>query len=259
MEVFALQYDIVWEDRAANIATIRRILDAARPPADSMIVLPEMALTGFSMNVSRVAETSDRESETAFANLARDHQSWVVGGLVTRADDGRGRNEAVVLNPAGDIAGRYAKMHPFSYTGEQEHYASGDDPVVVDCGGLKVAPIVCYDLRFPEIFRTAVKRGAEVFVVIACWLEDRHAHWPVLLQARAIENQAWVIGVNRIGRDPKHRYLGGSCIIDPAGNITAEAGDDETAVSGSIDYERLRTIRTTFPALRDLRADWVRP
>jgi len=259
MNIFALQYDIAWEDRTANVATIRRLLNADRPPAGSMIVLPEMALTGFSMNVDRVAETSAWESETAFADLARDYQSWVIGGLVTRAADGRGYNEAVIMNPDGGTAGRYAKMHPFSYTGEHDHYASGDEPAVIDCGGLKVAPIVCYDLRFPEVFRTAARRGAEVFAVIACWLEGRHRHWPVLLQARAIENQAWVIGVNRVGRDPRHNYLGGSCVIDPAGEIAAQAGLDETVVRSPIDLEHLHAIRGEFPALRDLRPDWVRP
>lgn len=259
MHIFALQYDIVWEDRPANVATIRRLLDETKSPAGSMIVLPEMALTGFSMNVERVAESSARESEAAFVKLARDYQSWVVGGLVTRMDDARGRNEAVILDPGGAIAGRYTKMHPFSYTGEQEHYASGDEPGVIECAGLKVAPFVCYDLRFPEIFRTATRRGAEVFIVIACWLEGRHNHWPVLLRARAIENQAWVVGVNRVGRDPRHNYLGGSCVIDPTGEIVAKAGDGEAVVQSSLSLERLQSARAEFPALRDLRPDWVRP
>jgi len=259
MDIFALQYDIAWEDRTANVATIRRLLDRDTPPAGSMIVLPEMSLTGFSMNVGKVAESSARESETAFTALARDYHSWVVGGLVTRAADGRGYNEAVIVNPQGEIAGRYAKMHPFSYTGEQEHYASGDDPAVIDCGRLKVAPIVCYDLRFPEILRTAARRSAEVFVVIACWLEGRHSHWPVLLRARAIENQAWVIGVNRVGCDPRHNYLGGSCVIDPTGETVAQGGGGEAAVRSTITPERLQSVRAEFPALRDMRPDWVRP
>lgn len=258
MNLAGVQYDIAWEDRAANVATVRRLLGPAAVAPGSLIVLPEMGLTGFSMDVARVADTGARESESALVALARDTRSWVVGGVVTRAPDGRGRNEALVAAPDGTVAGRYAKMHPFTFTGEERHYAPGDEPVVLPCGPYQLAPFVCYDLRFPEIFRTAARRGATLFVVIACWLETRHAHWRPLLQARAIENQAWVVGVNRCGRDPKFNYPGGSAVFAPDGRAVAELGAAEGVLRASLDAAAVPATRDPFPVLRDLRPDWTR-
>ncbi len=258
MNLRGLQYDIAWEDRAANVAAARRLLRSAPAAPGSLIVIPEMGLTGFSMNVDRVADTAARESETALALLARDEGSWVVGGCVTRAEDGRGRNEALVIAPDGAVAGRYAKMHPFSFTGEEKHYARGDEPLVLPCGPFQLAPFVCYDLRFPEIFRSAARRGATLFVVIACWLAGRHAHWRPLLQARAIENQAWVVGVNRCGCDPKFDYPGGSVVFAPDGRVVAELGPDEGVLQGDLDPAIVTNVRATFPVLQDLRPAWTR-
>jgi omega-amidase len=259
MRLLGLQYDIAWEDRAANVATVGRLTARAAPPPGSLIVLPEMAFTGFSMRVERVSEGADGQGARALADLARTWRSWVVGGLVTTDTDGRGRNEAALFGPDGAPLGRYAKMHPFTSAGEEQHYAAGGDVLVLPCGGFQVAPVVCYDLRFPEIFRTAVRRGATLFVVIANWLEARHAHWSVLLQARAVENQAWVIGVNRVGRDPRHGYPGGSCLIDPAGRVVAQAGADEAVVEAEVRPESVAEVRGAFPVLRDLRPEWTRP
>lgn len=258
MNVTGLQFDITWEDRAANIATARRLVARAGVARGSLIVLPEMGLTGFSMHVDRVADTPARESESALRALASDTGSWVVGGLVSRAPDGRGLNEALVAAPDGAVAGRYAKMHPFTFTGEEKHYAPGPEPLVVPCGAFQLAPFVCYDLRFPEVFRTAARRGATLFVVIACWLEARHVHWRPLLQARAIENQAWVIGVNRCGRDPKYNYPGGSVVFAPDGRAVAELGATEGVLRATLDPAAVATVREPFPVLRDLRADWTR-
>ena len=258
MNVFGVQYDIAWEDRAANVARVRERLAASAVPPGSLIVLPEMGLTGFSMQVSRVADTDARESENALGAIARDFRSWVVGGVVTRAPDGRGRNEALVVTPEGGSLGRYAKMHPFSFSGEDKHYAPGTEPVVLPCGAFQLAPFVCYDLRFPEIFRTATRRGATVLVVIACWLDLRHAHWRPLLQARAIENQAWVIGVNRCGRDPRHAYPGGSAVFAPDGTAVAELGEGEGVLRATLDTAAVSAVREPFPVLRDLRPEWTR-
>src|SRR5690606_6307419 len=116
-----------------------------------------------------------------------------------------------------------------------------------------VSPLICYDLRFPEAFRLATKQGAEMFVVIANWPTARVEHWLTLLKARAIENQAYVIGCNRVGRDPKVVYPGRSVIIDPRGNVLADAGGDPGVISSSIDAAALREYRKTFPALNDIR------
>lgn len=259
MRLLGLQYDIAWEDRAANVATARRLVASAAPEPGSLIVLPEMALTGFSMDVARVADTEARESEAALCALALDTRCSVLGGVVRRTTDGRGLNEALLAGPHGGVVGRYAKMHPFSLTGEHQHYAPGGGPAGFSCGPFQLAPFVCYDLRFPEIFRTAARRGATLIVVIACWLKARHAHWRPLLQARAIENQAWVVGVNRCGHDPRFGYPGGSVVFAPDGTVAAELGATEGVLQADLAPGPVAALRSAFPVLQDLRADWTHP
>jgi predicted amidohydrolase len=118
-----------------------------------------------------------------------------------------------------------------------------------------VSPFICYDLRFPEAFRGAVRRGARAFVVIANWPAERHEHWDLLLRARAIENQAFVVGVNRCGSDPRHAYAGGSMIVDPQGGILARAGGEECVISADLDAASLMEYRERFPALGDMHGD----
>lgn len=163
-------------------------------------------------------------------------------------------NEALVVG-SGAVLERYEKMHPFSLVSEQEHYTAGENVRVVACGAFAVAPTICYDLRFPELYRSAIDVGAEILVVIANWPAARIGHWMTLLQARAIENQAYVIGVNRVGQDPSQTYPGKSLIIDPQGEILAEGGSGPTLVRAVADRGILQDWRAGFPALRDRRQD----
>lgn len=256
MKVLAVQFDIAWEDAAANFARVRRLLDDSGVPAGSLVVLPETFTTGFTMNVKTAAEGPDGPSTAFLRDTARCYGSAVLGGVVGRAADGRGRNEAVLCGADGSELARYAKIHPFSYAGETRHYAAGEAIAVAEIAGTILAVFICYDLRFPEVFRAAVRRGAEVFAVLANWPQARQAHWQALLRARAIENQAFIIGVNRCGRDPNAAYAGGSAIIDPRGETLAQAGDVEQVISADLDLEGLRRYRREFPALADMRADY---
>jgi predicted amidohydrolase len=144
-------------------------------------------------------------------------------------------------------------MQPFSLGGEAEVHERGDTPVVFEWGGLKIATLVCYDLRFPELARAAVRLGAEVLVYIAAWPVKRYQHWLTLLQARAIENQAYVIGVNRTGGDPQFSYNGRSVVVDPHGIIIADAGESECILRAEINPQAVHDWRAQFPALRDAR------
>jgi predicted amidohydrolase len=163
------------------------------------------------------------------------------------------RNKALVFSGDGVLAAFYAKQRPFTLGGEREHYAAGDRGVVFSWAGTMVSPFVCYDLRFPELFRAvAAEHRPEVFVVIANWPEKRIRHWTRLLQARAIENQAFVIGVNRTGRDPNHVYCGRSAVVDPHGELIAEAGAGEAVVGCHLDLGGLREYRRGLPFLDDL-------
>ncbi len=259
MLVACCQLDIAWEDKARNHARVLSLLDKDPLPQGALLLLPEMFSTGFSMQVERVCEEPGLESEHFLADLARSRGLTVQGGVVTKTPDGRGRNEAVTFDPRGREVARYHKLHPFSFGGEPAHYAAGQRVVTFDWGGCTVAPFICYDLRFPEAFRYATRRGAQLLTVIANWPREREVHWVTLLRARAIENQAFVAGVNRCGADPRLQYGGRSLIIDPRGEILAEAGPDEGLIRAELDLESLTSWRRAFPALADMRADLAPP
>jgi predicted amidohydrolase len=248
--VRAFQSDCAWHLPAENHRAARDAVLAANVVAGSMIVLPEMFDVGFTMD-SAVACDASEATKLFLAELARSTKSFVIAGHAMRDADGRATNGASVFDAAGKSIARYVKCHGFTPAGEHVAYAAGDGPTIFDWGGLKVAPLVCYDLRFPELFRAAVKLGAEVFVVIANWPSARVGHWVTLAKARAIENQAYVVAVNRCGRDPKYSYPGRSLIIDPKGEVLAEAGDGVAVLSAEIDPKISRDWRRDFPALRD--------
>lgn len=254
MTVIGLQFDIAWENKTANFATVRRLLAQAAPRKDSLVVLPEMFATGFSMNVAQVAEAYGGETEQFLGSLAKEFGIYVVAGASMRGRDGRARNKALVFSPDGKLLAFYAKMRPFTPGGEKEHYVAGEHPVTFKWDETTVSPFVCYDLRFPELFReAAAAHRPELFVVIASWPDKRIHHWVALLQARAIENQAYVIGVNRIGTDPFYTYSGRSLIVDPQGTIVADAGSAEFVVSAELDLPNLRKYREGLPFLADMK------
>jgi omega-amidase len=253
MKIFCCQLDIIWENKPANYARVLAMLEAAAPEAGSLVALPEMFATGFSMNVESISDSGTRETEMFLAATASKYDIYLLGGLVTSAPDGRGRNEAALFSPAGREMGRYCKMHPFTFGGESRHYAGGESLSVIELPHVAMSPFICYDLRFPEVFRAAVRQGAQLLVVIANWPTARASHWPTLLQARAIENQAYVVGVNRCGGDPELAYSGHSLIVDPRGEIIAAAGTEEGVVSAELDMESLLAYRREFPVLDDIR------
>jgi predicted amidohydrolase len=257
MRVLGCQFDIAWENKPANYETVRRLLRQAGPPRDSLVVLPEMFATGFSMNMPSITESPQGETPQFLSQVAREFGVCVVGGVVTPGAGGRGRNEAMAFASDGRELARFAKLHTFTYAGEGEHYECGNDVVLFRCGEWTVSPLVCYDLRFPEIFRRAARRGAELFVVIANWPTARIAHWLALLQARAIENQAYVIGVNRCGRTPKLDYEGRSVIVDFQGRLVADAGNGEGVIAADLDRPAFLDWRREFPALADLRPEFL--
>lgn len=254
MNIVALQFDMVWENKAANFEKVSRLLTEAAPKPDSLIVLPEMFATGFSMNTAAIAENYGGETERFLAELSKKHRAFIVAGAAMRARDGRCRNKALVFSPAGELLAFYAKMRPFTPGGELDHYTPGEKPITFALGDCQVSPFVCYDLRFPELFRQAAAASRpELFVVIASWPEKRIQHWVTLLQARAIENQAFVVGVNRVGSDPYYKYCGRSLIVNPQGEILADGGEREMILSASLDLPSLRKYREGLPFLNDMK------
>ncbi len=251
LNVYLIQVDSVWEDRAANHAKARRLIAEAEPKAGGLIVLPETFSTGFSMNLPVTAEPEDGATEQFLREMAAQYQCCVVGGVVTQTTEGRGMNQSLAVAPDGAVLARYTKNHPFSAIGEDKAHAAGTEVEVFAWQGLRIAPLICYDLRFPELARTAVKAGAEVLIYIAAWPVKRIQHWIMLLQARAIENQAYVVGVNRCGTDPQFTYTGRSLVVDPHGIVIADAAEREGSACARIEPAVVRGWREQFPALRD--------
>lgn len=253
MKIYCVQHDIVWEDKRANFARVEAMLAAAVPERGAMVVLPEMFATGFSMDVRGIRESRERETAHFLAAMAKKFGVFLTGGLVTTKTNGKGSNQSVIFTPAGEELARYSKMQPFTHAGEAKHYDAGKAVVTFAWGGFTVAPFICYDLRFPEHFRAATRKGAQLFTVIANWPVARIGHWVTLLQARAIENQAYVAGVNRCGDDPRFRHNGRSLIISPRGDILADAGNGESVISAECDVKSLLEYRRELPFLADMR------
>lgn len=253
MNVTCVQFDIAWENKAANFSRVQSLLSAAAIVPGSLVLLPEMFATGFSMNVAAIAEEQGGATEQFLATTAREFGVFLLGGVVTRGASGRRRNECVTFSPEGKLLARYCKMQPFTLGGETACYEAGDAPVVFQSGEISIAPFICYDLRFPELARSVMTQRPHLLTYIANWPNARLHHWTRLLQARAIENQCYVAGVNRIGNDPRFQHSGRTMIVDPHGEILADAGDTETVIQAEIDVAGLAEYRRLFPALADMR------
>jgi len=255
MRLALLQMDLAWEDVAENHRRARRMLDKARTEGASLAVLPEMFSTGFSMKTERVAQPAGGPSETFLRESAAELGLWIIAS-VPEVSEEKPHNMALVVSPGGTIV-RYAKIHPFSYGGEHRHYSAGDRVVTVAIEGVRVTPFVCYDLRFPEPFRAAALE-TDLYVVVANWPELRREHWKVLLRARAIENQAYVAGVNRVGDGDGLHYTGDSAAVSPLGETLAEGDDRERALIAEVEPEKVAKLRARFPALEDRRPEAYR-
>lgn len=267
MRAHLLQMEIAWEDRAANFRTVEAMIDEARPDRGDLIVLPELFDSGFSLNVEVTADEppiGSGETRRFLINLARSrgvviHGSWtgLAAGVVGSEEKPTGLNYAAAFGTDGEEFYRYAKIHPFTYGREGERFVGGDRVVcgdIADGGaseGLSVCPAICYDLRFPELFRRGLEMGAEAFVIGANWPGTRRAHWRALCIARAIENQAWVLSVNRVGSDPHLRYAGGSLVVDPQGEVVREGDTASQVISATISRDAVQSWRKIFPAWRD--------
>lgn len=257
MRVALVQHDIFWEDKGVNHAVVEDMITEAAIQPGTFVLLPELSDTGFSLNTTRIV---DDQSLNWAKGLAKRLGIWLQHGYPAKAVSGatdKARNCAAVITPAGEVAGIYEKIHPFSFGREAESYAGGDKLVLGEVGELRanVCPLICYDLRFPELWRLAARQKAEVFTIGANWPASRQAQWRAMLIARAIENQAFVLAVNRVGSDPTLTYLGGSMIISPMGDVLAEARDQPVVLTAELDLASLRTWRAEFRALDDMHAE----
>ena len=256
MKVHLIQFSPLWEDKEANFTRVENLIQKSSSEPGSLVVLPEAFATGFSLNLQVTCDGEPEQTHAFLSRLSSTHKIWILAGLITPdPDSAMGKNIAVLFNPEGERVGEYQKMHPFTPMGEDKVHLVGQEPQIFSIGNFLLSPVLCYDLRFPELFRASVKQGANLFVVLASWPDSRMSHWHALLKARAIENQAYVIGVNRTGSDPNHQYAGGSKVIDPMGKTSAESNMEEELVSFTIEHTLMEDWRSSFPALEDIRED----
>jgi predicted amidohydrolase len=250
MRLAAVQHSIVWEDPAANMTQLRPRIEEAAGDGARMILLSEMWSTGFTMNATELAEAPDGPTPTFMQDMAAATGAWVVGSFPERTEGyDRPTNRLLMAGPAGEDH-RYSKVHPFSYSGEDQHYSAGRDVITVEVDGVRITPTICFDLRFADQYWDAAA-DTDCYLVPANWPASRSAHWTSLLRARAIENQAYVVGVNRVGSGNGLDYSGDSRIIDPMGEITAAAPGVETTITAEIDPAVVADTRARFPFMLD--------
>lgn len=248
------EYDIGWHDPAGSLQRASRIVHASAAAGARLVVLPEMCTSGFTMDV-KFAEPIAGDSVAALSRMAAESNVWLLAGVATRDTDAAGcaaRNSALMFAPSGELVATYHKQRLFAYANEQQSYTTGDTPVVIDVDGVRVSPFICYDLRFPELFRTSAP-DTDLVVVIASWPAARRAHWDVLLHARAIENQCYVIGVNRTGTGGSITYDGGSAGYGPWGDALTQSpvsgADGITSVL--VSPAEVERVRNAYPFLAD--------
>jgi predicted amidohydrolase len=250
IKVAAVQHDIVWESPAQTFAAVEPMIGVAAAAGARLVLLTEMFATGFSMATDRIAETTEGPSTSFLMAQAERHDVWLGGSVPVQVDSGSLlRNQLVLAGPDGTVH-RYDKIHPFSYAGENDHYAAGEKVITVDIDGVRVTPFVCYDLRFGDVFWNAAE-STDLYVIVANWPASRREHWKTLLRARAIENQAYVVGVNRVGAGGGVDYAGDSRIINPLGEVLAAASAVETVLVIDVDAAVVDETRARFPFLRD--------
>ncbi len=254
MKVALVQMDIVWENSKANRETAERLMLAAEK--SDIYVLPEMWSTGVTTEPMGVAEPENGETLQWMQRMADTLDAAVVGSIAVKAQDGSYRNRLYFVKPREDVQWSmfngqwYDKHHLFSYGGETKNYTPGNEYVTVEWRGLRFHLSICYDLRFPIWLRN--RDDYDVLICVASWPSVRMQAWRVLLAARAIENQCYVLGVNRIGKDPYCEYSGGSCVVDPFGFANVCQDNEPQVLTQTLDLKRLKSFREKFPVLKEM-------
>ena len=250
MKIGLVQYNPVWENKEENKSKILNLVSANREDV-SLMVFPEMTLTGFTMKSKEFAEDLDGDSFNFFSELSKNKNVHCLAGII-EVENGNYFNTLVHINNKGELVKKYHKIHPFSYGKEDKNYTKGKNIQVTQIEDFKIGLSICYDLRFPELYRFYAKERADALIAIANWPDTRIAHWRSLLKARAIENQCYVIGVNRVGNDPKLNYPGYSSVYDPMGTELVSVKDYEKIIVENIDKKKVCETRDNLPFLNDI-------
>lgn len=246
---------------AENLKKSETFIQEAALRKSDIICFPEMWTTGFNWEYNKKAAYEHEETVDRVADMARRYSIWINGSLFTLNEDGRLLNTSILFDPKGKKAGAYSKTHLFSLVNEDKHVAPGESLGIVDTPWGLVGLSVCYDIRFPELFRSYALKGVGIVFSPMAFPYPRLQHWKVLVRARAIENQMFMVGTNQVGTEDLGKagiltYCGDSVIIDPWGDTVAEAGEKvERLVTATIDTDRVGEIRNKMMVLQDRRPD----
>lgn len=251
MKIGLIQYSPMWENKEDNKKKITSLLNEENGDVD-LLIFPEMTLTGFTMYSEKFAEEIEGESFAYFASLAEKFECDVIAGIIEN-NSGQYFNTLIHIERSGKLKNHYHKIHPFSFSDEDKHFSGGDMPIVTEINGWKTGLTICYDLRFPELYRLYAKEKVQLIVNVANWPEKRIEHWGTLLKARAIENQCYVAGVNRVGDDPEHHYNGLSSLFDPMGKEVVAVENEERIIFAEIKKTKVEDVRNKLPFLEDMK------
>jgi omega-amidase len=259
-----IQTDLLWEDKVGNLKNLALKINALKGKTE-LVILPEMFSTGFSVDPAKLAEKMDGPTVTWMKTMAATNKVILTGSMIIE-DKGNYYNRLIWVLPDGQL-GLYDKRHLFAFAGEDEKYSPGSKRLVASVKGWKVHLLVCYDLRFPVWSRQSHPEKSEekeleydLLVYVANWPGLRSLAWKTLLQARAIENQSFVAGANRVGRDGNDiLYEGDSMIIDPLGQVIYQAPSSEDVFTFTLDKETLNQARMKFPFWKDRDHFFIEP
>ncbi|MFO7668938.1 MAG: amidohydrolase [Bacteroidales bacterium] len=247
ISITLVQPDMIWEEVPSNLGMLDEMLEGNLNSTD-LLILPETFSTGFTMRSGLFAEDENGHSVSWMRELARNNNLCVTGSLIS-SEGGKIFNRLYWITPGG-IGGVYDKRHLFRMGREDQYFTPGESRVIMKLGDFSFLPQICYDLRFPVFARN--RNDYDILFYVANWPAPRHTVWETLLRARAIENQAYVIGVNRSGRDGEGvDHLGGSCVVDPAGRVESSLGPEPGVLQFSIKLNKIREFREKFPAWKD--------
>lgn len=247
-----IQTNLFWEDKKANLQMLQQKIESITDKTE-VVILPEMFSTGFSMNAEKLAENMDGETLRWMRQISADKKVILTGSVIIK-ENGHFYNRLIWMLPNGDY-GVYDKRHLFAYANEDAHFTAGNKKLIASVKGWKINLQICYDLRFPVWARQPAGENEtkyDVLINVANWPQKRNTAWKTLLRARAIENQAFVIGLNRVGADDNNiTYSGDSAIIDPLGEILYHKENDEDIFTFTLQKDHLEETRKHFPFLKD--------
>ncbi len=247
--IMGVQADLLWENSEANLTRLEELILADNRAVD-VIILPEMFATGFTMNPQQFAATENGAEIKWLRKIAAQKQSAICGSLSFN-DNGTFYNRFVWVNPDGKIY-HYDKRHLFSFAKENTHYTAGSERIIIEYNGWKICPLICYDIRFPIWSRNDKNNPYDLLIYVANFPQSRIYAWQSLLIARAIENQSYVAGINRVGNDGNGIYHSGdSMIIDPMGIVLQHSENEERLVFQTLSKENLKKTRRYLPFLKD--------